>query len=433
MEVNVSKEGNFFTLDINIPKGLVDRELDAVAEKLKPKVVVDGFRPGNTPINIIKTKYADVVKAEASTKLLYSAVAQGLKDNNIKNAGNPVLDEEFRPTDKKKFVGRFGLDGTLKFRVKVEAPPEIVVEGYKGVKVDLQIPVLDDWFVKEMASYRVAFGNKNSITRPSELGDQVVVDFVGKANEQLFENGSHENYEFLLGNDDFIPGFDQHLFNRMVGDSFKFKISLPPNFSALFSQGQEVEFECAVKQVNQVDLHPLDDSLATKMGHESLEVLKASYKDLWVEKFEKPYRAHFLYHIMNEVLEKNPFTVPTSWVENEFKTQTSRLGVDPKNIQNSPDIVNSLLQIAERSVKTSFVLDRIYEQEESLKLTAEDIERAAQVEAVKYGVSPFEFLDRIRKNNQYEGFVAMQAQEKVVDFLIDNCVLKGDSSSWLMS
>lgn len=433
MQVNVSRDGQFFMLDISVPKGLVDRELDIVAERIRPKAPVDGFRQGNAPLSAIKTKYADVVKGEASTKLLYTSVEKALKDNNIKNAGNPVLDEEFRPNTKKKFVGLFGLDGGLRFKVRVEAPPEITLGDCRGIEVEAKIPLLDDWFQKEMMSYRAAFGTKQPANRHSELGDQVVVDFHGTISGVDFEGGVEENFPFILGNDDYIPGFDSYLMAKIVGDRFAAKIVFPPTFPLAQVQGKEAVFDCLVKEVNIVDLHPLDDEMAVKMGHESLASLKDAYRNEWTAKFSKPARAQILYEIMSVILQNNPFNVPESWVERERSMQISRMGMDMNQLKDSPQILTALGGMAERSVKAAFILDKIYEQELTLSVTADELLAAAVEEASKYKMQAFEFLERLRKVNQYESFVLQQQQEKVVDYLINNCVIKGDRTSWLTS
>ena len=52
----------------------------------------------------------------------------------------------------------------------------------------------------------------------AQLGDQVVIDFVGTKDGVAFEGGSGENYPLELGSGSFIPGFEEQLVGVKKGE-----------------------------------------------------------------------------------------------------------------------------------------------------------------------------------------------------------------------
>jgi trigger factor len=424
VEFTVEKEKLNYIIDIVIPKLAVDKEMDDIAKSIQPRVDLKGFRKGNVPLNVVKSQFSNVIKAEATTKLLYAGISEALRENNIRNAGNPILLEEYRPTKKRQHVGWFGLDGTLKFKVSVDAPPEVELTNYTDREIETSFIEYESWLSAELFKSQTAFGEKNQVDRAAAIGDEVVIGFTGRIDGEEFEGGTIDDYILVLGQDTFLPEFEAAFIGQEQMEDFKTNMTFPTSYAQPELAGKEVEFDCILKEVYELKVHPLNDDLAMMLSYGTLEDMMSSLKESWVDEFQKPLRMQVFNGLMDILLEENPFDVPENWVNQEMGLTASRMGLEPKQIADNEAIMNSVRELAERSVKISYLVDMVYEREEAIHITAEEIEGVAADEGARIGKSGMEYLDELRKANKYDAFVSFQEQQKAVDFLVENSKLK---------
>jgi len=425
MEFTVAREEDIYIFDVKVPKGKVDKEFTELALSIQPRANLKGFRKGKVPLEVIKSQYNKAIKAEISTKLVTSCVAEILEKEKIKNGGTPILLEEFRPTKVRQHVGHFGLDGTLKFKVSVEAPPEIDIKDYIGLDIDIDVASdFDSWVKTEVFKQQMAFGDKVNVKRKCKPGDEVVADFIGSMDGVAFEGGTEDDYMFVIGSGDFVPGFEEGFVGRMPGDEFITKVTFPIDYPQKYLAGKGVEFACILKEVWELTPHPLDNTLASMLSYDSVEDMMDRYKEMWETEFEKPLRAKLFNEIMDKLILAHPFKIPNGWLEQETQLTMARMGIKPEDITDKNDILNSLKDISERSVRTSFILDKIYEAEKDIHVTAEEIEIAANKEATQHGKTGMEYLAILKKQNQYDAYISYQEQQKTIDFLIDSSNIK---------
>jgi len=424
MDISVNKENNLYVFDITVPKGVVDREMDALAQQMQPKVRIKGFREGKAPLNVIRIQYADVLKGDVSTKLLYAGVEEAMREHKIKNAANPVLTEEFRPTERKKHVGRMNLDGSLTFKVTVEAPPEVDIVDYTGVEVDVDLKSFEDWAKQEIHKQQMVFGEKVVVERAAQQSDEVNVYFKGVVDGEQFVE--EDDFSFAIGEKMFVDGFEESFVGRSAGDEFDIKITFPDNYGDPKLNGKDVLFSTKIHEVLEARPHPFDDVLAQMLSHESADAMWENYRTMWETEFEKPLQAQIFNAIMDKVIVKNPFDVPEAWIVKEMSLTAQRLGL--KEFPTDPTMIESIRAMSERGVRVSFLLDKVYEKETGIHISADEIEAAATKDGAQHGLSGLEWLDAIRKQGQYEPYIAFQEQQKAVQFLIDSAILNGEKN-----
>lgn len=420
MQIDVSRENNLYILDITIPKGMVDRAVGDFVEQVKPNLEIKGYRKGQVPNDVIKRMFQKEIRAEVGTKLLQESVVKGLRENDIKNAGNPVLLEEYRPTPNRQYVGKYGLDGTIRFKVSVEPPPDIDVTGYTGIEIPDTGNSFDEWVEKELLKQQMIYGDKEEVSREAKVGDEVMISFVGTVDGEEFVN--EEDFGFMIGEEIFTEGFTESFAGRKPGEEFDIKVSFPEDYGDEDLNGKDALFATKLNSVYETVPHPINDDLAMMLSYSSVDEMMSSYRTIWKDEFEKPFRAQIVNALMDAIIDQNPFVVPEAWVENEMRLTAQRMQMSA--MPDNPAMLNSLREIAERSVRSSYLLDKIYEKEEGIHLSSDDIERIIKDESAKMGMSWDEFMNLLRERNQYEPFVAFHQQQRVVDFLIDNAVKK---------
>lgn len=111
--------------------------------------------------------------------------------------------------------------------------------------------------------------------RPTQLGDEVVLDYAGFCDGVQFPGGTAENQTLVLGSGTFIPGFEEQLVDKVPGQEVTVHVTFPAAYHAEELAGKEAEFHCKLHQIRLKTVYQLDDTFAREVGHcESLEQMR---------------------------------------------------------------------------------------------------------------------------------------------------------------
>ncbi len=102
--------------------------------------------------------------------------------------------------------------------------------------------------------------------RPTQAGDEVVLDYAGFVGEEQFAGGTAENQTLVLGSGTFIPGFEEQLLDKVVGEEVTVKVTFPEAYHAENLAGKEAEFRCKIHQIRVKTQYELDDVFAREVG-----------------------------------------------------------------------------------------------------------------------------------------------------------------------
>ncbi len=139
---------------------------------------------------------------------------------------------------------------------------------YKGLKARLDRHIVTDEEVDRQL-HRLQQQNPRIAMvedRPTENGDEVVLDYAGFVGEEQFAGGTAENQTLVLGSGTFIPGFEEQLLDKVVGEQVTVKVTFPENYHAENLAGKEAEFRCTIHQIRIKTPYELDDVFAKEVG-----------------------------------------------------------------------------------------------------------------------------------------------------------------------
>ena len=112
--------------------------------------------------------------------------------------------------------------------------------------------------------------------RPTESGDEVVLDYAGFCDGVQFPGGTAENQTLVLGSGMFIPGFEEQLLDKVPGEEVVVKVTFPTEYHAPDLAGKEAEFRCKIHQIRVKTAYDLDDTFAQEVGGcQTLEEMRA--------------------------------------------------------------------------------------------------------------------------------------------------------------
>ena len=106
----------------------------------------------------------------------------------------------------------------------------------------------------------------NVDNRPTENGDEVVLDYAGFCGGVQFPGGTAENQTLVLGSGTFIPGFEEQLLDKVPGEEVTVKVMFPSQYHAEDLAGKAAEFRCKIRAIRVKTQYELDDVFAKEVG-----------------------------------------------------------------------------------------------------------------------------------------------------------------------
>ena len=116
--------------------------------------------------------------------------------------------------------------------------------------------------------------------RPTENGDEVVLDYAGFCGGVQFPGGTAERQTLVLGSGQFIPGFEEQLLDKVPGEKVIVKVTFPQQYHAPDLAGKEAEFHCTIHQIRLKTSYELDDIFAKEVGGcDTLEEMRVKMQE----------------------------------------------------------------------------------------------------------------------------------------------------------
>ena len=169
-------------------------ELEAAEQvalkRLAKKVKVNGFRQGHVPLEVAK-KHVDsnTLAQETLDAALNRAVAEAFLSNNLQVLDRPEV-------ELKKFVP----GQELEFTAEADVLPEIKLGDYKKLKAKKAAVKVDKKEIDEVIErLQKGLAEKKEVKRAAKLGDEAIIDFVGKKDGEAFKGGTGKDYPLVLG------------------------------------------------------------------------------------------------------------------------------------------------------------------------------------------------------------------------------------------
>ena len=102
--------------------------------------------------------------------------------------------------------------------------------------------------------------------RPTQSGDEVVLDYAGFCDGEQFAGGTAQNQTLVLGSGQFIPGFEEQLLDKVCEEPVSVLVTFPTEYHAPDLAGKEAEFKCVIHEIRVKTAYDLDDIFAQEVG-----------------------------------------------------------------------------------------------------------------------------------------------------------------------
>ena len=307
------------------------RFVDEATRKLGKEVKIEGFRPGMAPKEMVEQKVGQGHILEAAADLaVRKTYVKALEEKGIDAIGRPEIQ-----------VLKVAIGNPFEFKIKTAILPPIKLADYRKIaqadkpKTKDQMKVEEKEVIESLEWLRKSRTKYATVVRPAQKGDRVEVDFTAKQEGKTIENGESKNHPLLIGEGEFVPGFEEQLIGLKEGEAKNFSLVFPEDFSAKNLAGRLVDFEVKMNLVQEPQAPELNDEFAKSLGKfETLEALKNNIREgLAIEKEQKAKEA-WRAKILQAIVKKSEMELPEILVqaelhkmEDEFKGNLTQMGL----------------------------------------------------------------------------------------------------------
>ncbi|UQK58467.1 trigger factor [Fenollaria massiliensis] len=411
MKVNFDKkEKNKVYFNVDVDWKEFEPKIDEAYKKMRSKFNIPGFRKGKVPKMIIEQNYGvQVFYDEAINICLQEIYPKALEELDLKVVDQPDVDvKDFKENEK------------INFTFEVEVVPEFELPNFE----EMEVEDVKEEFDKEVVTNEIErLRNENARytiveDRKTKKGDIVKLDFKGYVNNEAFQGGEAKDYELEIGSNSFIPGFEDQLIDRAIGEEFDVNVKFPEEYHSEDLKGKDAKFICKINEIKVKELPELDDNFASDVSEfDTLKEFKADLRKKLKAQFNEMVDTQRENKVLDKVIEETKFDVPNRMIEDEvenelrnfqYRLQAQGLNYDDyKKYTGKTDdeIKETFKEPAEKRVKLGLILEK-YAKDNKIKATKRDYDKeldklaemykAEDKEEFKKSMSEgsLEFLDR---------------------------------------
>jgi trigger factor len=405
-----------------VPAEEVERRVQQAARELGRQMRIPGFRKGKVPPPVVIRRLGrEAVLDEALRNSLGGWYSDAIDEAGISPVGDPDLD-----------VGELPSEGQpLEFSIEIGVRPRAKLGNYKGLEVGRREPqVAEDAIDEEVERLRDRFATLETVERPAESGDHLVIDYVGvdSATGEPFDDGEGRDQLVELGSGRLIPGFEDQLVGASAAQKRTVNITFPEDYGD--RGGQDASFEVTVKEVKHKRLPELDDEFASDAaGFETMQELRDDIGGRLKEADERAIEREFEDAVVAAAVAEAQVDPPEKLVHarahemlEQMLSTLARQGISKETYlritgKDEETLAHEAEPQAADALKRDAVLAAIVEAEQ-IEPTEEELVEALRPVAERDNTEPEKLLETLRKNGRIDRLREDLATSQAVELLV---------------
>lgn len=416
---------NVVSFEFTVSSEDFEKAIEKAYRKNVGKINIQGFRRGKAPRKIIERYYgSEIFYEDAINIVLPDAYDKAVEENKIFPVDQPEID----------IKGEIEKDKDIVFTAKVTVKPEFELGEYKGIKAKkLTSRVLKKDIDAELDKKREMNARMVPVEdRAVEKDDIVNIDFEGFTDGKAFDGGKGEGYDLTIGSGQFIPGFEDQLIGKNIGEEVEVNVTFPEEYHAEDLKGKDAMFKVKINSVKVKELPELDDEFAKDVSEfDTLEELTKDVKEKLSKAGKEKAARQTEDNVIDAVCEATEIDIPEAMINaqidkmiRDFDMNMRYQGLNLEQYLKFTGMTVDKMREqfkddAAKNVKTSLVLEKICEAE-GIAVSDDEVnneynkmaeENGMKVEDVKKYVSEEDIKEKIKIEN-------------TIKFLVDNADFK---------
>jgi len=417
-------------IKIEIGAEEVRAEFERVTQEYARAVTVPGFRKGNAPVSVVRTRFKKDIQGDVLKRLVPEAVEQAITESGLNVIGQPDVHLDNEGLDK------FGQEA-ISLHAHVEVMPDVALGEYKGLEAARRTrPVNDEEVERVIENLREASASLQPVEdRASEEGDTVTADIQGRYIEPpADEDINVSDVDILLGGEGVLPEFTEQLTGVRPDEVKTITVAYPADFNAQGLAGKTVEYTATVTAVRRKETPELDDEWVTSLGEEevtNVEQLRARVRENLTKSAEHESEHRLRDEVLSALIERHRFEVPetiVSYQANQILQSMIRdmmqRGMDPRTQEINWEAMREMVRDrAGDDVRGSMLLERVADAE-NIEVSDEEVE--AEISAMAEGSR--QSVEQVRaaltKQGGERSIADRLRNRKALDFLVQNASVR---------
>jgi len=364
---------------------------DSIETAVKSELV-DGFRKGKVPMNVVAQRYGASVRQDVLGELM------------SRNFIDAIIKEKINPAGAPNYVpGEYKLGEDFTYSVEFEVYPEVELKGLESIEVEKPIVSVTDEDVDGMLdTLRKQQANWKEKEGAVDAEDRVTIDFTGSVDGEEFEGGKASDFVLAMGQGRMIPGFEDGIKGHKAGEEFTIDVTFPEEYHAENLKGKAAKFVINLKKVEERELPELTEEFIKRFGVEdgSVAGLRAEVRKNMERELNGAVRNRVKSQAIEGLVKANEIDVPAALIDSEIdvlrRQAAQRFG---GNQQQAMELPRELFEEqAKRRVVVGLLLGEVIRTHE-LKADEERVKGLIEEMASAYE-DPSEVVEFYGKNKE---------------------------------
>ena len=416
------REDKRMYLEIEIDSAQFEEAMERSYRKNVKQINIPGFRKGKAPRKIIEKYYTEAVfYDDAINFAVPGAYDKAVEESGIDPVEMPEID-----------IVKLEKGENFVFSALVTVRPEVTLGDYKGITAEKDVnTVTDDEVEAEIKKMQENAASVSTVTEGTiEMGDKVDLDFEGFVDDVAFEGGKGEHYSLVLGSNSFIPGFEEQIAGKVIGEDFDVNVTFPEDYHSEELKGKAAIFKCKVHSVEKKNLPELDDEFAKDVSEfDTLDELRADSKAKLEKAKEEQAQRKFEDAVIDIAVDNATVEIPKCMVDSQIENQIQDISYRLQS-QGMPleqylqftgmtmdSLREQLKDTAEKAVKSQLVLAEIAKAE-NVEVSDDDVEAEFKKMADMYGMEVEKVKELMGAN--LEALKADLKTQKTIAVIVDS-------------
>lgn len=418
--------------DVNMREvtfSITPEDLEAACERVyqrqKKDIAVKGFRKGKVPRKMVEKLYGEEVFFEdAVNQIIPGELDTIIRENDINIIDRPSVE----------LVSCSKAEGAV-CKATLITKPEVTVAEYKGIHAPMKVREITDQDIdQQIDMLRQRQARVIDVEdRAAQLGDEVKINFEGFIDDEAFEGGKGEEYPLRLGSGQFIPGFEDQIVGKNIGEKFDVNVTFPEDYSEERFAGKPAVFKTELLGITAQELPEVDDEFAKDVSEfDTVAEMREDIKKRLSESAEQSAKQSFENAVFDAIIAGTDGVIPQVMYDRridqrirDFENQLQSQYGDLKLSEYLELTGMTMEQLrdeyepqAKKEVMLRLALEKIADTE-NIQVTDEELEEGLQDFAAQMNAP----LELVKARIPVEDYRTDMRVQKVVELVKNNAVV----------
>ncbi|MEP6679581.1 MAG: trigger factor [Betaproteobacteria bacterium] len=402
-------------LNVAVPKGEIEGEVQKRLANLAKSVRISGFRPGKVPLKMVALQYGPQVRSDVIADKVNESFNDAVRAQNLRVAGYPRIE--------RKEDGAAAPDA-FEFSAVFEIYPEVTLGSVESIGIQrprVEVTPADvDRTLEVLRKQRTTYA---PVAREALTGDRVTVDFTGAIDGVAFPGGQARDFAILIGDGRMLPEFEAAVVGLQTGGTRSFPVTFPADYHGKEVAGRVAQFELAVKEVAEAQAPAMDEAFALAFGIKSGKVdeLRAEVEGNLKLELKRKVESAIKEQALAGLREKTQVALPRALVDIEtqglMERTAARLreqGMKAEDVALTPDMFR---QQAEGRVALGLIIGELV-RNEGLQAKPEQVKSRVEELAQTYEQPDAVVRWHYEKRERLQEFEALTVEQNIVDWVL---------------